>query len=67
MKKATLQNIDVIASALKDNNSTDDKMHALVDVTMTPAENSVLNPNQTETLFYLILKQQLIDEFATGL
>ncbi len=67
MKKATLQNIDVIASALKDSNSTDDKMHALVDVTMTPAENSVFDPNQTETSFYLILKQPLIDEFATWL
>lgn len=44
---------------------------ARVDVTMTPDENSVYEPNQTETSFYLILKQQngryLIDEFATGL
>ncbi len=36
-----------------------------------PTENSVFDPNQTETSFYMILKQQddryLIDEFATGL
>ena len=37
----------------------------------TATENSVFDPNQTETSFYMILKQQddryLIDEFATGL
>ena len=70
MKKATLQNISIVDNLTK-KGVKDDEWAALVSVTMTPAENSVFDPNQTETSFYMILKQQdgryLIDEFATGL
>lgn len=70
MKKATLQNISTDDdSALK--GFTDGEWVAQVKVKMTPGENSVFDPKQTETSLYLILKQQngkyLIDEFATGL
>lgn len=70
MKKATLQNINVVDN-LEEKGFADGEWAARVNVTMTPDENSVFDPNQTETSFYLILKQQngryLIDEFATGL
>ena len=71
MKKATLQNISKDSNDLRKRGFIVGEWAALVNVTMTPAENSVFDPNQTETSFYLILKQQngryLIDEFATGL
>lgn len=72
MKKATLQSISKDADDLRKRGFfIVGEWAALVNVTMTPAENSVFDPNQTETSFYLILKQQngryLIDEFATGL
>lgn len=72
MKKATLQSISKDADDLRKRDFfIVGEWAALVNVTMTPAENSVFDPNQTETSFYLILKQQngryLIDEFATGL
>ncbi len=72
MKKATLQSISKDADDLRKRGFfIVSEWAALVNVTMTPAENSVFDPNQTETSFYLILKQQngryLIDEFATGL
>ena len=43
-----------------------------VTVTMTPHENSVFDPSETSTSFYLILQRQhdgkyLIDKFTTGL
>ena len=70
MKNASLQNISVVDN-LSEKGFTDGEWVALVNVTMTPDENSVFDPNQTETSFYMILKQQngryLIDEFATGL
>ena len=70
MKKAALQNISVVDN-LAEKGFTDGEWVALVNVKMTPDENSVFDPNQTETSFYMILKQQdgryLIDEFATGL
>ena len=72
MKKATLQSISKDADDLRKRGFfIVGEWAALVNVIMTPAENSVFDPNQTETSFYLILKQQngryLIDEFATGL
>ena len=72
MKKATLQSISKDADDLRKRDFfIVGEWAALVNVTMTPAENSVFDPNQTETSFYMILKQQngryLIDEFATGL
>ena len=72
MKKATLQSISKDADDLRKRGFfIVGEWAALVNVTMTPAENSVFDPNQTETSFYMILKQQngryLIDEFATGL
>ena len=74
MKKASLQNIRISISTIDDSTSknfTDGMWAALVNVTMTPDENSVYDPNQTDATFYVILKQQdgryLIDEFATGL
>lgn len=71
MKKATLQSISKDAEDFRKRGFKDGEWAALVNVTMTPDENSVFEPNQTETSFYLILKQHngryLIDEFATGL
>lgn len=71
MKKASLQNIENVPEDLAAYYLTEGKLPILVNVTMVPDENSVFEPNQTETSFYLILKQQnggyLIDEFATGL
>ena len=74
MNKAALQNIRISISTIDDSASkdfTDGKWAALVNVTMTPDENSVYDPDQNEATFYVILKQQdgiyLIDEFATGL
>ncbi len=71
MKKATLQSISKDADDLRKRGFfIVGEWAALVNVTMTPAENSVFDPNQSETSFYLILKQQngryLIDEFAAG-
>ncbi|MDO5397968.1 MAG: M56 family metallopeptidase [bacterium] len=48
------------------------KIAVLAEVYMTPHENSVFDPSQTSTSFYMILEKQndgsyLIDEFATGL
>ncbi len=71
MKKATLQSISKDSDDLRKRGFVVGEWAALVNVTMTPDENSVYEPNQTATSFYLILKQQngryLIDEFATGL
>ena len=70
MKKVSLQSISVVDN-LTEKGFADGEWAALVNVTMVPDENSVFEPNQTETSFYLILKHQnggyLIDEFATGL
>ena len=70
MNKATLQSISAVDN-LAEKGFTDGEWVAQVKVKMTPDENSVFDPNQTETSFYLILKQQngkyFIDEFATGL
>lgn len=46
--------------------------NVFVTVNMTPHEQSVFDPSQTSTSFYVILQRQpdgryLIDEFATGL
>ena len=45
---------------------------ALIDVNMIPNEQSVFDPSETSTSFYVILEEQpdgryLIDTFATGL
>lgn len=70
MKKATLQSIDTVDN-LAERGFTNGEWVAQVKVQMTPDENSVFDSSQTETSFYMILKQQdgryLIDEFATGL
>lgn len=70
MKKATPLSIGTVDN-LAERGFTNGEWAALVNVTMMPTENSVFDPNQTETSFYMILKQQdgryLIDEFATGL
>ena len=70
MKRATPLSIGTVDN-LAEKGFTDGEWVALANVTMTPGENSVFDPNQTETSFYMILKQQngiyLIDEFATGL
>lgn len=70
MKKAMPLNIATVDN-LAEKGFTDGEWIAQPKVKMIPAENSVFDPNQTETSFYLILKQQngryLIDEFATGL
>lgn len=71
MKKAMLQSISKDSDDLQKRGFVVGEWAALVNVTMMPDENSVYEPNQTATSFYLILKQQngryLIDEFATGL
>ena len=70
MKKAMPLSIATVDN-LAGKGFTDGEWIAQPKVKMIPAENSVFDPNQTETSFYLILKQQngryLIDEFATGL
>ena len=70
IKKAMPLSIATVDN-LAEKGFTDGEWIAQPKVKMIPAENSVFDPNQTETLFYLILKQQngryLIDEFATGL
>lgn len=70
MKKAMPLSISTVDN-LAEKGFTDGEWIAQPKVKMIPAENSVFDPNQTETSFYLILKQQngryLIDEFATGL
>ena len=70
MKKATPLSIGTVDN-LAEKGYTDGEWIAQPKVKMIPAENSVFDPNQTETSFYMILKQQdgryLIDEFATGL
>ena len=70
MKKATPLSIGTVDN-LAEKGYTDGEWIAQPKVKMIPAENSVFDPNKTETSFYLILKQQngryLIDEFATGL
>lgn len=70
MKKATPLSISTVDN-LAERGFTNGEWVAQVKVQMTPDENSVFDPNQTEISFYLILKQQdgryLIDEFATGL
>ena len=72
MTKASLQSISKNNDDLKMNEFTAGKWSAMVDVNMTPHEQSVFDPSQTETSFYVILERQsdgryLIDEFATGL
>lgn len=71
MKKAMLQSISKDSDDLQKRGFVVGEWAALVNVTMMPDANSVYEPNQTATSFYLILKQQngryLIDEFATGL
>lgn len=69
MTEATLTDIEI--DPLEYTKSSNDFI-AVVSVDMTPHENSVFDPNQTSTEFYLILMRQpdgryLIDEFATGL
>lgn len=70
MKKAMPLSIATVDN-LAEKGFTDGEWIAQPKVKMIPAENSVFDPNQTETSFYMILKQQngryLIDEFATGL
>ncbi len=70
MKKAMPLSIATVDN-LAEKGFTDGEWIAQPKVKMISAENSVFDPNQTETSFYLILKQQngryLIDEFATGL
>ena len=70
MKKAMPLNIATVDN-LAEKGFTDGEWIAQPKVKMIPAENSVFDPNQTETSFYLILQPQngryLIDEFATGL
>lgn len=70
MKKATPLSIPTVDN-LAEKGYTNGEWIAQPKVKMIPAENSVFDPNQTETSFYMILKQQngryLIDEFATGL
>lgn len=70
MKKATPFSIGTV-DHLAERGFTNGEWIAQPKVKMIPAENSVFDPNQTETSFYMILKQQngryLIDEFATGL
>ena len=70
MKKAMPLSIATVDN-LAEKGFTDGEWIAQPKVKMIPDENSVFDPNQTETSFYLILKQQngryLIDEFATGL
>ena len=70
MKKATVKSIATVNN-LAEKGFTDGEWAVLVDVTMMPDKNSVFDANQTQTSFFIILKQQdgkyLIDEFATGL
>ena len=70
MKKAMPLSIGTVDN-LAEKGYTNGEWIAQPKVKMIPAENSVFDPNQTETSFYMILKQQdgryLIDEFATGL
>lgn len=70
MKKAMPLSIATVNN-LAEKGFTDGEWIAQPKVKMIPDENSVFDPNQTETSFYMILKQQngryLIDEFATGL
>lgn len=70
MKKATPLSIGTVDN-LAGRGFTNGEWVAQVKVQMTPDENSVFDSSQTETSFYMILKQQdgryLIDEFATGL
>lgn len=70
MKKATPLSIGTVDN-LAERGFTNGEWVAQVKVQMTPDENSVFDSSQTETSFYMILKQQdgiyLIDEFATGL
>ena len=70
MNRATLKNITAVNNLSK-KGFTNGEWIALAEVIMTPDDKSVFDPNQTETSFYMILKQQngryLIDEFATGL
>lgn len=70
MKKATPLSIGTVEH-LAERGFTNGEWVAQPEVKMIPAENSVFDPNQTKTSFYMILKQQngryLIDEFATGL
>lgn len=60
-------NIDPLEYAKSSND-----FHVFVTVNMTPHEQSVFDPRDTATSFYVILERQpdgryLIDEFATGL
>ena len=70
MKKATPLSIGTV-DHLAEKGFTNGEWIAQPEVKLIPAENSVFDPNQTKTSFYMILKQQngryLIDEFATGL
>lgn len=70
MKKATPLSIGTV-DHLAEKGFTNGEWVAQANVAMTPDENSVFDPNQTKTSFYMILKQQdgryFIDEFATGL
>ncbi|GEM_PF-1417686 len=69
MTKANIQsmNIDPLEYAKSSND-----FNVFVTVNMTPHEQSVFDPRDTSTSFYVILQRQpdgryLIDEFATGL
>lgn len=69
MTKADIQNMNI--DPLEYAKSSND-FNVFVTVNMTPHEQSVFDPSQTSTSFYVILQRQpdgryLIDEFATGL
>lgn len=69
MTEASLEEISIdFREYVKSSND----FNVFVTVNMTPHENSVFDPSQTSTSFYVILERQsdgryLIDEFATGL
>lgn len=69
MKKANLTEMDI--NPLEYAKSSNG-FNVFVSVNMTPSEESVFDPSETSTSFYVILQRQtdgryLIDEFATGL
>ena len=69
MKRAELVNVDINETEYA---KSSNDFNILVTVNMTPHENSVFDPSQTSTSFYICLFRQpdgryLINEFATGL
>ena len=68
MKRAELVNVDINETEYA---KSSNDFNILVTVNMTPHENSVFDPSQTSTSFYICLFRQpdgryLINEFATG-